>query len=185
MALREKLQQEKQLSEILGETQELNKLMTSYIRVQMNEDMAKDMTIDSQLDRIRSNSSEVLEQMNSLLNKQGNLLEASRESLQKVLTDGQRQIQESNRQTVTKLGEIGEQQATQISEISTKMNSSMNGIESRTKDLVDSTRGEMKDLAASTRKSALISNWLDALKYGGTGAVLTSLILIIFYYAVV
>src|SRR5699024_9437171 len=43
VALKDKLEQEQSLSELLNETQELNRLMTSYIRVQMNEDMNRNM----------------------------------------------------------------------------------------------------------------------------------------------
>lgn len=65
------------------------------------------------------------------------------------------------------------------------MEKNMGKIENSTKNIVDDTKSEMKDLASSIRKSALVSNWLDALKYGGTGAILTSMILIAFYYVVI
>ncbi|WP_020006276.1 hypothetical protein [Salinicoccus albus] len=51
----------------MNETQELNRLMTSYIRVQMNEDSAKDLTVQSQLEQIRKNSNQIIsnnEEMN-------------------------------------------------------------------------------------------------------------------------
>ncbi|MCZ2428311.1 hypothetical protein ISX74_00005 [Vibrio parahaemolyticus] len=185
MALKDKLEQEQSMSELLNETKELNRLMTSYIRVQMNEDSAKDLTVQNQLEQIRENSNQIISNMESILKKQEQLVGKSKEALQEVLTNGQKQLQENNSQTIEKLSELEKSNQRKLSSMNEDMNRNMGNIESSTKNLVNDTKSEMKDLASSTRKSALISNWLDALKYGGTGAVLTSVILIMFYYVIV
>ncbi|WP_269049348.1 hypothetical protein, partial [Vibrio parahaemolyticus] len=185
VALKDKLEQEQSMSELLNETKELNRLMTSYIRVQMNEDSAKDLTVQNQLEQIRENSNQIISNMESILKKQEQLVGKSKEALQEVLTNGQKQLQENNSQTIEKLSELEKSNQRKLSSMNEDMNRNMGNIESSTKNLVNDTKSEMKDLASSTRKSALISNWLDALKYGGTGAVLTSVILIMFYYVIV
>src|SRR5699024_1742056 len=185
VALKDKLEQEQSLSELLNETKELNRLMTSYIRVQMNEDSAKDLTVQNQLEQIRENSNQIISNMESILNRQEQLVAKSKEALQEVLTNGQKQLKENNSKTIEKLSELEKSNRRKLSSMNEDMNRNMSKMESSTKSLVDDTKSEMKDLASNTHKSVLVSNWLDALKYGGTGAVLTSAILIAFYYVVV
>ena len=184
MALKDKLEQDKSMSELLNETKELNQLMTSYIRVHMNEDTAKDLTIENQLERIRSNSDQILNQMTSILNRQSKLLDKNSNDLRQVLTDGQKMMQENNSQTIEKLMELETSNHTKLTSMNEEMNKHMSRIENSTKSLVTDTRSEMEELVSSTRKNAILSNWIDALKYGGTGAVLTSGILIGFYYVI-
>src|SRR5699024_12103391 len=117
MALANKLQEEKSMSELLEETKELNQLMTSYIRVQMNKETAKDLTIQSQLDQIRENSNEVIQNMQSILDRQEQIIEKSKKALQEVLTDGQKQMQENNNQTISKLSELEERNTSQLNNI--------------------------------------------------------------------
>src|SRR5699024_12876491 len=105
MALANKLQEEKSMSELLEETKELNQLMTSYIRVQMNEETAKDLTIQSQLDQIRENSNEVIQNMQSIMDRQEQIIDKNNKAMQEDLNDGQKQKQENNNQTINKLSE--------------------------------------------------------------------------------
>src|SRR5699024_4350362 len=74
-----------ELERTLNETQELNRLMTSYIRVQMNEDSAKDLTVQNQLEQIRENSNQIISNMESILTRQEQLVGKSKEVLQEVL----------------------------------------------------------------------------------------------------
>src|SRR5699024_12103491 len=61
------------------ETKELNELMKSYIRVHMNEEMAKEVTIHNQLNQIQEKSDKVMSNMQSILNTQGKMLEENAE----------------------------------------------------------------------------------------------------------
>src|SRR5699024_1630562 len=127
VALKDKLEQEQSLSELLNETQELNRLMTSYIRVQMNEDSAKDLTVQNQLEQIRENSNQIISNMESILKRQEQLVGKSKEVLQEVLTNGQKQLQENNSKTIEKLSELEKSNQRKLSNIdrkSTRLNSS-------------------------------------------------------------
>src|SRR5699024_10298743 len=61
MSLQDKLNENRNMSELFQETKELNELMKSYIRVHMNEEMAKEVTIHNQLNQIQEKSDKVMQ----------------------------------------------------------------------------------------------------------------------------
>src|SRR5699024_11792812 len=77
----DKLNENRNMSELFQETKELNELMKSYIRVHMNEEMAKEVTIHNQLNQIQEKSDKVMSNMQSILNTQGKMLEENAENL--------------------------------------------------------------------------------------------------------
>src|SRR5699024_11749588 len=79
---------------------ELNELMKSYIRVHMNEEMAKEVTIHNQLNQIQEKSDKVMSNMQSILNTQGKMLEENAENLQAILINGHEEMEKSNNKTV-------------------------------------------------------------------------------------
>src|SRR5699024_10726151 len=85
MSLQDKLNENRNMSELFQETKELNELMKSYIRVHMNEEMAKEVTIHNQLNQIQEKSDKVMSKMQSILNTQGKMLEENAENLQAIL----------------------------------------------------------------------------------------------------
>src|SRR5690625_7310500 len=82
MSLQDKLNENRNMSELFQETKELNELMKSYIRVHMNEEMAKEVMIHNQLNQIQEKSDKVMSNMQSILNTQGKMLEENAENLQ-------------------------------------------------------------------------------------------------------
>src|SRR5690625_355224 len=92
MSLQDKLNENRSMSELFQETRELNELMKSYIRVHMNEEMAKEVTIHNQLNQIQSKSDEVMRNMQSILNEQEKMLKENTEVLQEILIDGHEEI---------------------------------------------------------------------------------------------
>src|SRR5699024_7217139 len=81
------------MSELFQETKELNELMKSYIRVHMNEEMAKEVTIHNQLNQIQEKSDKVMSNMQSILNTQGKMLEENDENLQAILINGHEEME--------------------------------------------------------------------------------------------
>src|SRR5699024_5985400 len=75
MSLQDKLNENRNMSELFQETKELNELMKSYIRVHMNEEMAKEVTIHNQLNQIQEKSDKVMSNMKSILKTKGTKLE--------------------------------------------------------------------------------------------------------------
>src|SRR5690625_5435759 len=100
MSLQDKLNENRSMSELFQETRELNELMKSYIRVHMNEEMAKEVTIHNQLNQIQSKSDKVMRNMQSILNEQEKMLKENTEVLQEILIDGHEEIQRNNNRTI-------------------------------------------------------------------------------------
>ena len=82
MSLKDKLEEEQSVREIFQEMKELNRLMTSYIRVHMKEETVQEMTIENQLERIRENSDQIIQNMESVLNEQKHMLREHEEKMQ-------------------------------------------------------------------------------------------------------
>src|SRR5699024_12730605 len=100
MSLQDKLNENRNMSELFQETKELNELMKSYIRVHMNEEMAKKVTIHNQLNQIQEKSNKVISTRQSTTNTQGKTLEEKAKNAQAILINGQEEIKEINNKKV-------------------------------------------------------------------------------------
>src|SRR5699024_1855554 len=96
MSLEDKLNEKRNISELRHATKELNELMKSYIRVHMNEQMAKEVTIHNQLNQIQTKTDKVMSNMQSILNKQETMLQENAENLQAILINGHEEMEKSN-----------------------------------------------------------------------------------------
>src|SRR5699024_5606253 len=184
MSLQDKLNENRSMSELFQETKKLNELMTSYIRVQMNEEMAKEVTIHKQLEQIQEKSSEVMSNMQSVLTKQEEMLNENEETLRAILIDGHDQIQKNNNKTIRALEEIQKTNSRQLNEMNSEITSSISNMESKntkivkkanqeTTDLVSKAKKEVNKLVGNAKHDALITNTIDALKYGAATSVIT------------
>lgn len=184
MALQDKLNENRNMSELFQETKELNKTMTSYIRVHLNEEMAKDLTIQKELEQIQQKSSEVMKSMQSVLNKQEQTLSKSEETLRAILIDGHEQIQENNHKTIQVLQEIQETNNSQLQNMNSEIMSNMNKMgkeherivtkaNQETTDLVSKTEKKLDKLVGNAKHGALVTNIVDAFKYGLATSVIT------------
>src|SRR5699024_7353415 len=106
MSLQDKLNENRSMSELFQETKELNELMKSYIRVHMTEEMAKEVTNHNQLKQIQSQSDKVMNNMQTILNTQGKMLQENAENLQAILINGQEEIDKCNNKTVKAVQEM-------------------------------------------------------------------------------
>src|SRR5699024_2663807 len=100
MSLQDKMNENRNMSELLQETKELNELKKSYIRVHMNEEMAKELTIHKQLNQIQPQSDKIMSNMQSTLNKQETMLQENAENLHAILINGHEEMEKSNNKTV-------------------------------------------------------------------------------------
>src|SRR5699024_12638909 len=94
MSLQDKLNENRSMTELFQETKKLNKIMESYIRVHLNEEMMKDNTIHNQLNQIQEQSDKVMSNMQSILNTQGTMLQENAENLQAILKIGRASCRE-------------------------------------------------------------------------------------------
>nr|CCE60911.1 mobilization protein B [Staphylococcus aureus] len=173
MSLQDKLNENRSMSELFQETRELNELMKSYIRVHMNEEMAKEVTIHNQLNQIQSKSDEVMRNMQSILNEQEKMLKENTEVLQKILIDGHEEIQRNNNRTIQALGELQKTNNAQLEEMNEEIKSSVRNMQNNLNSVVKKARQETMDLVSSAKHGALVTNIIDALKYGAATSVIT------------
>nr|AHB37624.1 mobilization protein B [Staphylococcus cohnii] len=173
MSLQDKLNENRSMSELFQETRELNELMKSYIRVHMNEEMAKEVTIHNQLNQIQSKSDEVMRNMQSILNEQEKMLKENTEVLQKILIDGHEEIQRNNNRTIQALGELQKTNNAQLEEMNEEIKSSVRNMQNNLNSVVKKARQETMDLVSSAKHGALVTNIIDALKYGVATSAIT------------
>src|SRR5699024_3710496 len=173
MSLQDKLNENRNMSELFQETRELNELMKSYIRVHMNEEMAKEVTIHNQLNKIQSKSDKVMRNMQSILNEQEKKLKENNEDLQEILIDGHEEIQKNNNRTIQALGKQQKTNNAQLEDIDEENKTSTRNTQNNLNSVVKKARQETTDLVSSEKHGALVTNIIDALKYGAATSVIT------------
>ena len=179
MSLQDKLNENRNMNQLFQETRELNELMISYIRVHMNEEMAKEVTINNQLNQIQLKSEEVMENMQSILNKQEQMLRENNETLQAILIDGHEKIQKNNNRTIQALGELQRTNNVQLEEMNEEIKSSVRNMQNNLNSVVKKAKKETTDLVSNAKHGALVTNVIDALKYGAATSAITVPILYI------
>src|SRR5690625_6263837 len=160
MSLQDKLNENRSMSELFQETRELNELMKSYIRVHMNEEMAKEVTIHNQLNQIQSKSDEVMRNMQSILNEQEKMLKENTEVLQEILIDGHEEIQRNNNRTIQAMGELQKTNNAQLEEMNEEIKSSVRNMQNNLNSVVK----KAKIGRASCRERVEIKDGVVAIK---------------------
>src|SRR5699024_12771805 len=96
MSLQDRLNENRNMSELFQETKELNELMKSNIRAHMNAEMTQEATIHNQLTQIQEKSNKDMSNMQPILNTQGKILEEDAENIQALLINGHEEMEKSN-----------------------------------------------------------------------------------------
>src|SRR5699024_354557 len=136
MSLQDKLNENRNMSELFQETKELNELMKSYIRVHMNEEMAKEVTIHNQLNQNKEKS------------------------------DKNKRIEKTNNKTVKAVQEMQKSNVEELNQINNEISTSMTNIKRNLNETVKKAEQETRDLVSNAKHGALVTNIIDALKYG-------------------
>lgn len=144
-----------ELEKLMKETNELNTLMKSYIRVHMDKDGTSQMTLDNELSKITKVSQDVQQQMISILKALENTQRNYGNQLLQHLETGTSEMAANNETTVKKMSEIEGMLSNGMSQMNRRMNENMDDLEKRS-----------KTMAQSVRKDALLSYWSDVAKYG-------------------
>src|SRR5699024_8070070 len=148
-------------------------LMKSYIRVHMNEEMAKEVTIHNQLNQIQSKSDKVMSNMQSILNKQERMLQENAENLQAILINGHEEMEKSNNKTVKAVQEMKVSNVEELNQINNEISTSMTNIKRNLNETIEKAEQETRDLVSKAKHGALVTYWLDALKYGAATSAIT------------
>lgn len=158
-----------ELEKLMKETNELNALMKSYIRVHMDKDGTSQLTLDNELAKITKVSQDVQEKMISILKALENTQRDYGNQLLQHLETGKSEMAENNEKTVQKMGEIESMLSNGMSQMNRRMNENMNDLEKRSAAMVQ-----------NVRKGALLNYWSDVAKYGlGTAVFIVPVYLVI------
>lgn len=144
-----------ELEKLMKETNELNALMKSYIRVHMDKDGTSQLTLDNELAKITKVSQDVQEQMISILKALESTQRDYGNQLLQHLGTGKSEMVANNEKTVQKMGEIESMLSNGMSQMNRRMNENMNDLEKRSAAMVQ-----------NVRKGALLNYWSDVAKYG-------------------
>src|SRR5690606_3230719 len=144
-----------ELEQLMQETNELNPLMKSYIRVHMDKDGTSQMTLDNELSKITKVSQDVQQQMISILKALESTQRDYGNQLLQHLETGTSEMAANNETTVQKMGEIEGMLSNGMSQMNRRMNENMDDLEKRSKTMVQ-----------NVRKGALLNYWSDVAKYG-------------------
>lgn len=112
MNLNKLLEEEKdqeELKVLIAETRELNELMRSYIKVQMDKDSINHQAVLKEIQAIEETSKKAQEQMISTLEEQKNISENQLVKMQEVSENYLNQMQEQERLSRRKLENLNEQ----------------------------------------------------------------------------
>src|SRR5699024_6738103 len=161
------------MSEVIQENKELNELMKSYIRVQMNEEMEKEVTNHNQLNQIQSKSDKVMSNMQSILNKQETMLQENAENLQAILINGHEEMEKNNNKKVKAVQEMQKSNVEELNQINNEISTSMTNIKRYLNETVKKAEQETRDLVSNAKHGALVTNIIDALKYGAATSAIT------------
>src|SRR5699024_2584569 len=173
MSLQDKLNENRNMSELFQETKELNELMKSYIRVHMNEEMAKEVTIHNQLNQIQEKSDKVRSNRQSILNTQGTTIEENAENLQAILIHGHVEMEKSNNKTVKAVQEMQKSNVEELNQINNEISTSMTNIKRNLNETVKKAEQETRDLVSNAKHEALVTNIIDYFKNGATRSAIT------------
>src|SRR5699024_11473640 len=127
----------------------------------------------NQLNQIQSKSDKVMRNMQSILNEQEKMLKENTEVLQEILIDGHKEIQKNNNRTIKALGELQKTNNDQSEEMNEEIKSSVRNMQNNLNSVVKKARQETTDLVSSAKHGALVTNIIDALKYGAATSAIT------------
>lgn len=158
-----------ELEKLMKETNELNTLMKSYIRVHMDKDGTSQMTLDNELTKITKVSQDVQEQMISILKALESTQRDYGNQLLQHLETGKSEMAANNKTTVQKMNEIEGMLDNSMNQLNRNMTENMKDLEKKSATLVQ-----------NVRRGALLNYWADVAKYGlGTAVFIVPVYLVI------
>src|SRR5699024_6683101 len=155
MSLQDKLNENRNMSELFQETKELNELMKSYIRDHMNEKKAKEVTIHNQLNQMQEKSDKDMRNMQSIVNTQGKTLEENAENLEAILINGHDEMEKSNNKTVKAVQEMQKSNVEELNQIKHEISTSMTNIKRNHNETVKKADQETKALFSNANQGGL------------------------------
>src|SRR5699024_1158063 len=115
----------------------------------------------------------VMSNMQSILNTQGKMLEENAENLQAILINGHEEMEKSNNKTIKAVQEMQKSNAEELNQINNEISTNMNNIKRNLNETVKKEEERKRDLVSNAKHGALVTNIIDALKYGAATSAIT------------
>src|SRR5699024_11450483 len=100
--------------------------------------------------------------MQSILNKQGTMLQENAENLQAILINGHEEMEKSNNKTVKAVQEMQKSNVEELNQINNEISTSMTNIKRNLNDTVKTAEQETRDLACNAKQGAPLTKLIDA-----------------------
>src|SRR5699024_6702436 len=123
--------------------------------------------------QIQEQSDNVMSNMQSVLNTQGKMLEENAENLQAILINGHEEMEKSNKKTVKAVQEMQKSNEEELNQINNEISTRMMNIKSNLNETVKKAEQETMDLVYNAKHGTLVTNIIDALKYGAATSAIT------------
>src|SRR5699024_8463754 len=133
----------------------------------------KEGTIHQQLNQIQEKSDKTMSNKQSILNTEGKKLEEKAQNLQASLINGQEEKEKSNNETVKAEQEMQKSNMEELNQINNEISTSMTNIKRNLNETVKKAEQETRDLVSNAKHGALVTNIIDALKYGAATSAIT------------
>src|SRR5699024_1964598 len=114
--------------------------------------------------------------MQSNLSTQGKMLEENAENLQAILIKRHEEMEKSNNKTVKAVQEMQKSNVEELNQINNEISTSMTNIKRNLNETVkkaEQAEQETRDLVSNAKHGALVTNIIDALKYGAATSAIT------------
>src|SRR5699024_5069696 len=125
------------------------------------------------LNHSQEKTDKVISDMQSMLNTQGKMLEENAENLQAILINEPKEMEKSNNKTVKAVQEMQKSNVEELNQIHNETSRSMTNIKRPLNETVKKAEQETRDLVSNAKHGALVTNIIDALKYGAATSAIT------------
>lgn len=179
-----KEKEQEELKDLMLETRELNQLMKSYIKVQMDKDSMNHQTVLKEIQAIESSSKKAQEQMILILKEQKNISEDQLEKMQKVSQHYLNLMQEQERLSVKKLENLNEKIVENTKEGLNLVNQEITNVNKNLKKGINQAFKEMNSSVNELEKNIRHTSFEDKLKTALPLAIIASIITLLGYFLI-
>src|SRR5699024_12825198 len=104
---------------------------------------------------------------------QETMLQENAENLQAILINGHEEMEKSNNKTVKAVQEMQKSNVEELNQINNEISTSMTNIKRNLNETVKKAEQETRDLVSNAKIGALVTNIIDAIKYGAATSAIT------------
>ena len=176
--------QSKELIDLLSQTRELNDLMRSYLKVQMDKDSINQQTVLKEIQAIERVSKQSQDQMISIVQQLENLSNNQLEKMQKVSESYLSQMQEQERLSERRLKNLNEQIVNNTKEGLNIVNQGVGAVNKSLKKGINDTFSQMNTTVEKLKQTIEYTDFKEKVKIAFPIAFMSSLMTLAVYLLV-